>query len=275
MIALTKAARQQRAIQEELSKRERLAQWDEQFREWGELTRFTPDYQRLEQQNWNIFLICDDMMGGHEFHSLLHDEAYARKLYGVTYTQNSYVMFRKNLGKFSYPVFLDPEQITSPGTIKRTMGEPCIVKGELWAIRPSRVLELDKHRLNTVEFLRRRVSVDIPFKRVVRFNSPKDGWEGDKLTDVLHYKNQRAWMYFGIPEAWQFQSWDEKSLSPVKPIEPNSRTMDMPFKTEEEAKIFAASAPGATITHSQLLDIWTVTFEVRHQSYYFFKRPSV
>lgn len=67
------------------------------------------------------------------------------------------------------------------------------IKGELWKVRASHIMELDLHMMNNKMFKRQRVIVEIPLKCV---------YNGTVERTILE---QEAFMYVGIPSFWEDQ----------------------------------------------------------------------
>jgi hypothetical protein len=254
-----------------LFRKSKCAISQEEFDSWGEETRFTPDYLLLESHQWCIFFIADDMMQGRRAHNIMFTDQ-ARYL-GVAYTQDDFTMFKKNLGKATFPIVLEPHRLVHP--ISRAPAAP--VRGELWAIRPPHIPELDKHRLNTVECTRRRVKIDIPYQVVTRHI------EGDMLSEWLHYKDQRAWMYFGIDEYWAkcvYSDYRDSSFSPVELFHPKTKpeTATEKFDKQEQAYLFVGQLEKQNLEPhvfwSNAIEQWVVRFLVNEpqefRPYYYY-----
>jgi hypothetical protein len=65
------------------------------------------------------------------------------------------------------------------------------IKGELWLVKPSVFIELDKYMMNTVRFQRTRISLEIPLKEITTKGVRRI------ITE------QEAFMYIGITDVWE------------------------------------------------------------------------
>lgn len=214
----------------------RMAEWAEKNERWSAHTKYTPDIARLSAHNWNIFLITDDMMRGRRAHQLLKDRDKCMYLC-TAYTINDFTMFKKNLGLATYPVVLDPPEDAARGIISRASRGP--IRGELWAIKADQVKELDKHRLNTVEFHRRRVYVDIPYQTVNKYKYEV------VLSEWMHHEGQRAWMYIG-----DFGYWHYNHMHFVKSSDTDGRAtyVGRTDPTFSAVRIFEPREPAEVVT---------------------------
>lgn len=161
--------------------------------------KLTPDYGMLElQQAVNIF-VCDEMMQRHHKHSMLGEPEFL----GVAFTMHKFSMWKKKLGKASFPIPLE-------GT-KDLLAPPYRIRGELYAIRPKCILDIDKDKINGVLFQRKRVKLVLPHHSVVK----------TKMSDVVITTSVKhvllsAWMYVGISERWEPDLDGGYLYSPVK-----------------------------------------------------------
>ncbi len=189
---------------------------------------FTPDYPFLLTRNYQFFFITDDMMTGHRANGLLQDPSQSFKLW-AGYTQRPFVMAKKVLGKATYPMLFDPTgQPNTKGRIGMALaGKPAPIRGEVWAIRPRLILDLDTHRLNTVECNRQRVALSIPiqantqaFKEFNHYGVPL--YYDHKFTYVE--RSIRAWTYIGDYDYWYYQNPDLiRSVDPHEPNNPDNK----------------------------------------------------
>lgn len=172
----------------------------------------SPDVLQLEQkERWNLF-VYDNLMIGRNEYPLLRDRGTFR-WHG--FTRNHYSMWKANLEKGSYAVPLvpkDPRDITPWSETDRfanRFGHHSAIKGQLFSVPPSVLLELDKTRQNNVEFIRQRVEIEVPLKEVLFFGD--QGVEPVKRTINI----QQAWMYVGKSEFWNDQIDAGWMFSPV------------------------------------------------------------
>ena len=163
--------------------------------------------------------MADELMTGHRGHDLLeNDDVLTDKC--VAYTHRKFSMFRKNLGKASYPIILPPTE-DHPGTIARAELAP--VRGEVYFVKPYQMIELDNYKNNGVVFNRERVFLDIPYREV-------ELRDGERiLGEWKHHKSMSAWMYIANPEYFFWNNYIENdSFSPLKLKIPADRNLS-PF----------------------------------------------
>jgi len=103
----------------------------------------------------------------------------------------NWVLWKKKLGVGTFPIALRiPFEMTQTGRIK----------GELFKVNSSRILELDEYKSNGVEFRRKRVEVLIPYRHIKRIVNRDHNYE-QVITD--HVAKLEAWMYIGRYKYWQ------------------------------------------------------------------------
>jgi len=161
---------------------------------------FTPDIWKLEQYMRQLIFVPDDMKSGGRLNRLLTETSWTpTPLHPTCYTHDDYTFWKKDLGDASYPVVL-PKDYRPSGYIRKDV-IPAAIKGELWAIRPSGFLALDKQRQNGVQFRRERVMIKYPWREL--------GWSKTqpvpKISHLEYFTTVTAWMYIGVPEYWDNQ----------------------------------------------------------------------
>lgn len=175
-------------------KKEREA--DPEANVWLKQCALTPDIWKLEQSQYQLIFIPDDMMLGRNNHKLIADAIRNEApVHPTCFTLERFTMFKKDLGEHSFPVPMKKEY--EPSNWFRKRPSPAKIKGQLFAILSPRIIKLDIHRQNGLQFVRIRQDISLPY-REVRYN--KDKPLPDISTDYL--KTVEAWMYVGIPAYW-------------------------------------------------------------------------
>lgn len=176
------------------------AEWIEHTRDMSE---FTPDMWLLEQ-HWNQRLfVCDEMMKNHAHHDLIKGHGFP--LCKAAFTADAFQLWTAKEG------------ITVPTDFPILKKAPFLpIKGELYAIRPTRFLELDRFKLNGIHFVRKRVKIVIPHREVVfvkerdlkaqqeangQWNNPSS-----KHTMPVRIATVRAWMYVAASDYWLWRT---------------------------------------------------------------------
>ena len=184
-----------------------LARWQEEVEENN---KHTPDIPHLfTKWTWLLF-VCDEMQRGHRNSVMLSDVfgPAIRLPLAPAFTKPEFSMWKKKLGKESYPVPLqgitegpDPLKITSAKlasmkpSYKIPISQRCI-RGELYVVTPERILKLDKYKENTVVFARKQVDILVPYMRTVRN-------EYATAEQAYACAVMPAWMYVGKNEYWK------------------------------------------------------------------------
>jgi gamma-glutamylcyclotransferase (GGCT)/AIG2-like uncharacterized protein YtfP len=177
------------------------AEW---FEEADREVDFTPDMWNMERRQFQLLFVYDEMMNGHRQHNLISEHSVG---VATAFSQEKFILWRKNLGKESYPI---------PLTKRYTSVPPARIKGELYAVSSPQYKELDKYKVNGVHFIRVRMNVDIPYRQLVKTRQ-------DQGTVLLEEKIQtiRAWMYVGVPSFWDDMIDSGYLFSPVRSYTPN------------------------------------------------------
>lgn len=172
----------------------KAAELDAEAAEWAAQCDQTPDNWRLEQFIRQLIFVPDDMKKGGKNHDLI-EEAINGPVHLDVYTADQYTFWLKDLGGHSFPVVLPGSYRPDAYTIVPVEAAP--IKGELYFIRPSQFILLDKHKQNGVQFRRERVSIRIPY-RTVKYG-PHDVLP--KISQHM-FVTTPAWMYVGVTEYW-------------------------------------------------------------------------
>lgn len=172
--------------------------------------KYTPDMWLLDKcPKWNVFVYSNEQTG-HPQHKLL--EGAERR--GIAYTATNFAVWRKNLGKESFAVALDNSWAPpkDQGWDKPKLATLNRLRGEVFTVPKHIILSvLDKNKQNTVQFIRRRVSLIVRYKLTIDDTPPSF----EKRTQTPKYIPQglsgpyesivTAWMYVGNPAYWNDQ----------------------------------------------------------------------
>lgn len=178
---------------------------------------YTPDISLLERYEAQCVFIADDLMSSFKNHSILRP--FVIEEGGHAFTRDNFLMWKKSLGLESFPIPVVSKP--SDTSIVHWMPKPARIKGELYLIHPQGFIELDKHRLNGVQFYRKRIRLVLPYQRVKQ-NAAVIGRDGKYLLSKTElalnnpeeapvvlterkYHNPSAWMYIGREEFWNDQ----------------------------------------------------------------------
>lgn len=170
---------------------------------------FTPDLWNMERRQLQLLFVYDEMMQGHHGHDLIKEHSVSL---AAAYTEDKFILWRKNLGKKSYPIPLVKKYLSVPSAR---------IKGQLYGILPPQFKELDKHKLNGVSFIRVRVNIQIPYRRIVKMREEQGTVKLDE-----EIQRVRAWMYIGVPNYWDDQIDSGFLYSPTQIYHPNREWLD-------------------------------------------------
>lgn len=170
----------------------------------------TPDVWVLGQYEYQLVFVYGCSQRGHPQHDLVSSlGAFA----ATTYTDDKFTLWKKRLGRESYPIALQGSGWKRPDWNETPRAR---VQGELYAVPRSAIYELDNHYQNTLEFQRIRVPMVIPYKELYEIvgGTPMQ----QQINQVLGLPPQRAtvssetgvklvraWMYVGKPQYWDDQ----------------------------------------------------------------------
>jgi hypothetical protein len=148
---------------------------------------FTPDMKKLEQSMFQIMFVYGEFMEGHREYDLIREHSV--KL-AQGFTMEHMTMWKKNLGKLSYPIALQTKFAHTP---------EARIKGELHSIFSYRYNVLDTHMQRGVHFIRKRVPIIVPYTELVTEQGPNNSV---KISNIDTCYIIKAWMYLGVPEYW-------------------------------------------------------------------------
>jgi hypothetical protein len=156
------------------------AEW---MREQMNKYRFTPDIAILEQRQYKLLFVYDNLMASHRYHSMLNEASFR----GAAFTVDHFSVFAKQLGLETFPIALNTTFSQTPHAR---------ILGELYRVPSSLLyLELDKHMLNTIQFKRMRTEILIPYRR-------RDRADARIVSNEFRTMNVFADMYVGIDDYW-------------------------------------------------------------------------
>lgn len=155
----------------------------------GNPSDYTGDIWLLEQSEFQLMLICDQMMQNQRMNTLL--QGYSTFLGAAFTAKNNFILWKKKLGLGTYPI---PLREQYPKLTNARTPMTARIKGELFKIRSSRFLELDEYKSNGLEFRRQRVQLLVPYRR-------QQGSTGVNAEEFI--ARCWAWMYVGKKTYWE------------------------------------------------------------------------
>lgn len=186
----------------------------EEFRlQMLEASKFTPDIAKLEQYDWQLLFVSDELKRDHMMHQKIGHPEYGTQFQFPAFTQASYHYWDPPEA-WSSPVPMKVEGFTNPLPFFPPIAK---IKGEVHLIRPQLFhLELDRYRQNTVEFRRERIRLTVPYRKVeflkdhnldpdfgVQDLFSRSEYTGSSVkTSEERVAIIRAWMYIGEPKYW-------------------------------------------------------------------------
>lgn len=166
---------------------------------------YTPDASILSRFKRQLFFVYDDMMNGGTKSDLIVEASVSGKWpLANVYTDDTFFFWKKELGSESFPVALDKD-VTGFYHGNSFDKAPAKIWGELYAIRPSQFKLLDNEKENGVQFIRRQVSVTLPYYH-----------GASKFPDTQTYDD--VWMYVGVHEYWDDQLAGIHSSRPIEKV---------------------------------------------------------
>lgn len=169
--------------------------------EWVNMVKntisFTPDWRFLSTREFQVMFFYDGLMKGN-----VNYEEFI-KPFSVfmfnAFTVESFSMFKKKLGKLSYPIPLR----------YKYRYEPFLpIRGELFLVETIQIPRIDQLKMNGIQFIRERVKIRVPYLQKIWL---KDKSLMEKLLQIplkssyLILKREKfikAWMYIGVTEFW-------------------------------------------------------------------------
>lgn len=123
------------------------------------MTQYTPDLLALQELTAHNLFVYDDMMTGGGKHNLL---AGCQRQCSA-FTLNGFSLWKKKLGNETFPIALTNTFNKGRKINAFTQCQTARVKGELYSVSTKKLLELDTHKVNTLQFERQRIILKIPF----------------------------------------------------------------------------------------------------------------
>jgi hypothetical protein len=152
-------------------------------------TGYTFDMWKLQRYAKQPLFVCDQLMQTQRMHNMIEGSQFR----GTAFTANpNWIMWKKKLGLGTFPI---PMRVPMGDT---PMGR---VRGELYLVDSKRIKELDKYKLNGVEFRRKPVDLLVPARHLVRVVNADHNYEWQAVDRVVKLS---AWMYVG-----RFKYWEE------------------------------------------------------------------
>ena len=166
-------------------------------------TDFTKDFAWIEQTEFQLLFVYDELMKIHRGYNIFSD---ASAYIGAAYTANPHTLWKKSLGEFTQAVALEEPNSWLPHTK---------IKGELHAVRPYRYFELDKFKLNGYHFTRKRTHVIFPYREQLWFREK----QGQHLSETK-VALVKCWMYVGVPDYWNdmLDNWHPSKPYQLQPV---------------------------------------------------------
>lgn len=144
---------------------------------------FTPDINLLQQKKLHWLFVCDEMMKHHVCNLLLSENT----LRCTAFTAGTYTLWKMREKKDFIKI------------IPLSEGPACkSVKGELYLVPSETLISIDKYKKNGVQFRRRKIHINIPYRKEI--------WSDVYPKKRVLEKNLatlKAWMYEGITEFWE------------------------------------------------------------------------
>lgn len=174
----------------------------EWVQEAGEETRYTPDMWMLDESAWHNLFVYGTFQRGLRDHNwfLSPDKCHVPVRRCLAFTENTgLTLVKKNLSTKSFPIALTPT--TELSSLKTGR-----IQGEVYSVRPKHFLQLDKYHENTVQFIRVRVNLTVPYRCITQRLSPNPMDNANLVVSstvlTRGFKTLRAWMYMGVSSFW-------------------------------------------------------------------------
>lgn len=170
----------------------------------------SPDLGYLEQAEFQLLFVPDDMRLGYSHHSLIEESV---PLAGG-YTQNTFAYWVQTTEKPNGDVERIGIPLRQDGPhIVQYFAPPLKIKGEVHAVRSWQFQRTDEYKRNTKQFRRQRMNILVPYRVKSNFPLNPDGTPYKSQPVPLVGKNYqyeapekvyvlRCYMYVAMPEYW-------------------------------------------------------------------------
>jgi hypothetical protein len=175
---------------------------DAQFKKIYDETKakylFTPDHQYLMLKEKHLVFIYNECQKGQK--GFKHLGFYDEKLngfgaesdvemQGAGFTVDEFLLYKKKLGKETFPFALKIDSKQVRGGFKGAF--PHKISGQVFTLKPHCIVELDNYMLNTVQFNRKLVQIQIRYQKL------EGSVYGPTQTEII-----TAYMYIGKAPFW-------------------------------------------------------------------------
>lgn len=191
----------------------------------------TPDHLKLAQYSEQYLFVVDNLKKNQPKHWFMKDMVEKKC---EAYTVDNYVCHNYNLGAETYVIPILHEGEKSPlGKDSFMHAPPAIISGELFLVNDYKLFEqLDRLRDNTVKFERKRVDIQIPYRRTKWLKdvskTPPEliPVSPTRATTGWYTHHMKAFMYVAKREYWDPLLDGGYLFSPTKLVKPNSEWVD-------------------------------------------------
>ena len=128
------------------------------------------------------------------------------KPFAFGYTSKKFNFVKKDLVLKSFPIALELSRELADN-LPMHVAQSYRIRGEIYALRPAGVIELDTHRQNGVQFTRQRVNINVGSRKLV-----EQEWIDANARTRYEYKlgkeemcTVECWMYIGREGYWKDQ----------------------------------------------------------------------
>lgn len=200
----------------------------------------TPDLSLLERKEFQEVFIPDEIQQGLHRHDIIAGHCEFR---GTGFTAHTFAVCKKNGPLPEAIPLINTGETDSLRRWKVPLGR---IQGQLFAVRPYRIPDLDEYKDNLTAFMRVRIPIIMPHKKVTWFkdlyktmqekhvdidtffrqNPRKPG----ELTSKTIYSRVKAWMYIGVPSFWNQIIDNGFEYSFLKTITPRKNPLGEYFK---------------------------------------------
>jgi hypothetical protein len=166
--------------------------------------QFTPDYHDIGSRKGNLVFIHDDMMMAQPNHDLVKTGLSGFYPFAYGYTSQRFTFVKKELGLKSFPIAID---LRNTDDMPMHVAQTYRIRGELYALRPQGIIDLDTHRQNGVQFQRIKANINVASQKMKH-----SSWTDANGRDQHSYNLEReemctvpCWMYVGREAYWKDQ----------------------------------------------------------------------